>query len=87
MVAFKLNFLWIDMAEKNFIGLRDKLLLAAALAILLFFAGLSTIAEFVEDEQALAITQAIGIDYAQGYAVAEPALFDDSYYIASRDLE
>lgn len=48
--------------------------------------GLSTIAEFVEDEQTLSLVEAIGIDYAQGYAVAEPELFDDSYYIASRDL-
>ncbi len=49
--------------------------------------GLSTIAEFVEDEQTLSMVEAIGIDYAQGYAVAEPELFDDSYYIASRDLD
>ena len=34
----------------------------------------------------LAMVKAIGIDYAQGYAVAEPVLFDDSYFIASRDL-
>jgi diguanylate cyclase (GGDEF)-like protein/PAS domain S-box-containing protein len=49
--------------------------------------GLTTIAEFVEDEATLATVKAIGIDYAQGYAVAEPALFDDSYFIASRDLD
>ena len=49
--------------------------------------GLATIAEFVEDEASLAMVKAIGIDYAQGYAVAEPALFDDSYFIASRDLD
>ena len=35
----------------------------------------------------LAMVKAIGIDYAQGYAVAEPVLFDDSYFIASRDLD
>ncbi len=49
--------------------------------------GLSTIAECVEDEQTLAMVQAMGIEYAQGYAVAEPSLFDDSYFIASRDLD
>jgi EAL domain-containing protein (putative c-di-GMP-specific phosphodiesterase class I) len=49
--------------------------------------GLATIAEFVEDEASLAMVKAIGIDYAQGYAVAEPVLFDDSYFIASRDLD
>jgi len=49
--------------------------------------GLATIAEFVEDEASLAMVKAIGIDYAQGYAVAEPVLFDDSYFIESRDLD
>lgn len=50
-------------------------------------ADVATIAEFVEDEASLAMVKAIGIDYAQGYAVAEPVLFDDSYFIASRDLD
>ncbi len=49
--------------------------------------GLQTIAECVEDQPTLAIVEALGIDYAQGYVVADPELFDDSYFIASRSLD
>jgi Amt family ammonium transporter len=34
--------------------------------------GLKSIAEFVENEAALDILRAIGVDYAQGYHVARP---------------
>jgi diguanylate cyclase (GGDEF)-like protein len=40
-------------------------------------ANLKTIAEFVESDQVLAHVRAIGIDYAQGYAIARPAPLDD----------
>jgi diguanylate cyclase (GGDEF)-like protein len=34
--------------------------------------GLETIAEFVESEELIGVLQEIGIDYAQGYMIAEP---------------
>jgi diguanylate cyclase (GGDEF)-like protein/PAS domain S-box-containing protein len=39
--------------------------------------GLQTIAEFVETPEILERLQALGIDYAQGYAVAEPRPIDE----------
>ena len=38
--------------------------------------GKRTIAECVEDEAVLAVVRAIGIDYAQGYAIGKPRLID-----------
>ena len=38
--------------------------------------NLQTIAEFVEDTTILAKIQAIGLDYAQGYAIAKPVPFE-----------
>ena len=38
--------------------------------------GLQTIAEFVENDQIIAVLKQIGVDYAQGYGVAMPALFE-----------
>ena len=35
--------------------------------------AMTTVAEFVEDDQILAVLQQIGIDYAQGYGIARPA--------------
>ena len=43
--------------------------------------GLTTIAECVEDPQTLAILEEIGVDYAQGYAIARPHA-----YILPREL-
>ncbi len=43
--------------------------------------GLTTIAECVETSQTLAILEEIGVDYAQGYAIARP-----HPYIAPREL-
>ncbi|OHC71503.1 MAG: hypothetical protein A3H93_20390 [Rhodocyclales bacterium RIFCSPLOWO2_02_FULL_63_24] len=40
-------------------------------------ANLKTIAEFVENDEVLAHVRAIGIDYAQGYGIAEPAPLED----------
>ena len=37
--------------------------------------GMSTIAEFVEDDATLAVLREIGIDYAQGYAIGQPQPF------------
>jgi EAL domain-containing protein (putative c-di-GMP-specific phosphodiesterase class I) len=41
--------------------------------------GKSTIAEFVESDEIAELLREIGIDYAQGYAVARPAPFDRDY--------
>jgi EAL domain-containing protein (putative c-di-GMP-specific phosphodiesterase class I) len=38
--------------------------------------GKRTIAEFVEDEDTIRALREIGIDYAQGYAIARPRPFD-----------
>lgn len=41
--------------------------------------GKRTIAEFVETDEILAGLREIGVDYAQGYAIGMPALFEDMY--------
>jgi diguanylate cyclase (GGDEF)-like protein len=46
-------------------------------------ANLKTIAEFVENDEVLAHVRAIGIDYAQGYAIAEPAPLEDLVFPAA----
>ena len=38
--------------------------------------GLRTIAEFAENEEIIDVLKRIGVDYAQGYGVAMPALFE-----------
>lgn len=38
--------------------------------------GIETIAEFVENKEILAKIQALGIDYAQGYAISKPSFFN-----------
>lgn len=38
--------------------------------------GIATVAEFVENEAVLERVKALGIDYAQGYALGRPALLD-----------
>lgn len=42
-------------------------------------AGIRTIAEFVENEAILQRLSALGVDFAQGWAVEPPQLFTDSY--------
>ncbi len=39
--------------------------------------GLKTIAEFVENDNVLVQLQALGIDHAQGFGIAQPQSFDD----------
>ena len=39
--------------------------------------GKKTIAEFVEDQETLAILSAMNIDYCQGYYVGQPAPFQN----------
>ena len=38
--------------------------------------GLQTIAEFAENDATINMLKEIGVDYAQGYGVAMPALFE-----------
>jgi diguanylate cyclase (GGDEF)-like protein len=42
--------------------------------------GIRTIAEFVENAQTLDAVRSIGIDYAQGYAIAKPQPFDATFF-------
>jgi len=51
---------------------------------------ISTIAEFVEDEETLEAVRKVGVDYAQGYAIAQPtpievALFSDPVEVLNVD--
>jgi EAL domain-containing protein (putative c-di-GMP-specific phosphodiesterase class I) len=39
--------------------------------------GLRTVAEWVESETVLAALRKVGVDYAQGYAIARPAPLDE----------
>ncbi len=39
--------------------------------------GLSTIAEFVEDDEIFSVLKDIGVDYAQGYGIHKPCPIDD----------
>jgi len=39
--------------------------------------GMQTIAEFVENEDIKSMLKNIGVDYAQGYGIGKPSLFDD----------
>ncbi|MSP86995.1 MAG: EAL domain-containing protein [Methylotenera sp.] len=43
--------------------------------------GMHTIAEFAETDEILKVLREIDVDYAQGYAVTEPELFDDAFYV------
>jgi EAL domain-containing protein (putative c-di-GMP-specific phosphodiesterase class I) len=43
--------------------------------------GKLTIAEFVENQDVLAALRRIGVDYAQGYGIAKPALFHSSHNV------
>ncbi len=40
--------------------------------------GIQTVAEYVENDEIRAAVQAIGIDFAQGYGIARPALLSDT---------
>jgi EAL domain-containing protein (putative c-di-GMP-specific phosphodiesterase class I) len=39
--------------------------------------GMSTIAEFVENEEIFQLLRQLGVDYAQGYHIAKPAPLDE----------
>ena len=43
--------------------------------------GIHTIAEFAETEAILDVLKEIGVDYAQGYVIAEPELFEDTFFV------
>jgi EAL domain-containing protein (putative c-di-GMP-specific phosphodiesterase class I) len=41
--------------------------------------GIQTIAEFVENDEIIATLRQLGVDYAQGYAVAKPQPMDELF--------
>lgn len=47
--------------------------IVAAISQIARIMGMETVAEFVEDERAVAVLDAIGVDYLQGYHVGRPA--------------
>ena len=48
--------------------------------------GIHTIAEFAENDEIISILKEIGVDYAQGYGVAKPELFEDDFFIKPSNL-
>jgi EAL domain-containing protein (putative c-di-GMP-specific phosphodiesterase class I) len=49
--------------------------------------GLKTIAEYVENDEILALLKEIGINYAQGWGIQQPILLDDLAYDAFSQCE
>ena len=47
--------------------------------------GKRTIAEFVEDREMLPVLREIGVDFAQGYALGVPRLFDARWALEAED--
>lgn len=54
----------------------DQALVKAVVEVAKVF-GLKTVAEFVEDGSILAVLSELGVDYAQGYFIDKPKLWDD----------
>lgn len=48
--------------------------------------NIKTIAEFVENEKILAAVRRVGVDYAQGYIIAEPAPVEFGLYGSPADV-
>ncbi|HEX4940718.1 MAG TPA: EAL domain-containing protein, partial [Candidatus Kapabacteria bacterium] len=53
----------------------DQALVRAIVEVARVF-GLMTVAEFVENEAIVDMLAELGVDYAQGYHIAEPRFFD-----------
>jgi len=67
------DYLKIDGAfVKNIVNDKFDLAMVKAIADVGRTMGKKTIAEFVEDDDALAILQELGVDYAQGYGISKP---------------
>jgi EAL domain-containing protein (putative c-di-GMP-specific phosphodiesterase class I) len=49
--------------------------------------NIRTIAEFVEDQETLQAVRQVGIDYAQGYAIARPAPIEIALFSDPVDAE
>lgn len=47
--------------------------------------GMRTVAEFVENEQILVVLREIGVDFAQGYGIAQPILFENALQLGIRN--
>lgn len=58
---------------KNIVNNQKDQALVRSINELAHFMGLETIAEFVENEEILAMLRDIGVDYAQGYGIHKPA--------------
>jgi EAL domain-containing protein (putative c-di-GMP-specific phosphodiesterase class I) len=48
--------------------------------------GIQTIAEFVENDEILKALRELGVDFAQGYAIAKPAPFEEVVPSVKREL-
>jgi EAL domain-containing protein (putative c-di-GMP-specific phosphodiesterase class I) len=60
-----------DLSEQS-----DDLLLVKSLAEIAHGLGKKTVAEFVENEESLLILKRLGVDYAQGYHIGKPEVWD-----------
>ncbi|MBI5136907.1 MAG: EAL domain-containing protein [Nitrospirae bacterium] len=59
-----------------------KMEMVAAINRVGHFMGLTTVAEWAEDEEILAALRTLGVDYAQGFAVGRPTPFDRKAHAA-----
>jgi EAL domain-containing protein (putative c-di-GMP-specific phosphodiesterase class I) len=48
--------------------------------------GIQTVAEFVENDEILRLLRDIGVDFAQGYAVAKPQPMEELFSGISREI-
>lgn len=73
----EVDFLKIDgMFIKNIAGSQIDRAMVESINHIGHVMGLHTIAEFAEDDEIINILAEIGVDYAQGYGVAKPELFE-----------
>ena len=74
------DFLKIDIEfVRDLVANPDNLHVVKAIVSLARAFGLKTIAEGVEDEQALTLLRAEGVDFAQGFHLGRPCPTSDSY--------
>ena len=73
----QVDFLKIDgMFVKNIVDNKIDRAMVESINNIGHVMGIHTIAEFAENEEIIDVLKEIGVDYAQGYGVAMPALFD-----------
>jgi EAL domain-containing protein (putative c-di-GMP-specific phosphodiesterase class I) len=73
----EVDFLKIDgLFVKSFVNNKIDLAMVESINNVGHLMGLQTIAEYAENDDIISILNEIGVDYAQGYAVAMPEVFE-----------